>query len=72
MSEVALVHTPASHSQPSSTAWPYSYDTCDIGTLANQTDPTTGGPTAAITSGTTGANDALFVLPQSSLSPVLF
>lgn len=27
--------------------WPYSYDTCDIGTLANQTDPKTNGPPAA-------------------------
>ncbi|GAA5848788.1 hypothetical protein JCM9279_002946 [Rhodotorula babjevae] len=24
--------------------WPYVYDTCDVGTLANQTDPTTGLP----------------------------
>ena len=30
---------------------PYSYDSCDIGTLANQTDPTTGGPTIVTTSG---------------------
>lgn len=27
--------------------WPYSYDSCDIGTLANQTDPVTKGPAAA-------------------------
>lgn len=26
--------------------WPYSYDSCDIGTLKNQTDPETGGPPA--------------------------
>jgi len=26
--------------------WPYSYDSCDIGTLKNQTDPVTGGPPA--------------------------
>lgn len=31
--------------------WPYSYDTCDRGTLINQTDPDGLGPDAAITSG---------------------
>ncbi|KAL8277275.1 hypothetical protein RQP46_010344 [Phenoliferia psychrophenolica] len=36
--------------------WPYSYDACDIGTLPNQTDPTTGGPTAATTTGLVGVN----------------
>ncbi|PWN38585.1 SKN1-domain-containing protein [Meira miltonrushii] len=31
--------------------WPFSYDTCDRGTLINQTDPDGLGPPAAITSG---------------------
>lgn len=37
--------------------WPYSYDTCDRGTLINQTDADGLGPSAAITSGSqTGFN----------------
>lgn len=28
--------------------WPYSYDSCDVGVLHNQTDPETGGPPAAL------------------------
>jgi beta-glucanase (GH16 family) len=31
--------------------WPYSYDSCDIGTLANQTTTDGTGPAAALTSG---------------------
>lgn len=34
--------------------WPYSYDSCDYGTLANQTNPQGTGPEGALTS---GAND---------------
>ncbi|AFR94645.1 glucosidase [Cryptococcus neoformans C23] len=34
--------------------WPYSYDSCDFGTLANQTNPEGTGPKAALTSGTDG------------------
>lgn len=32
--------------------WPYTYDSCDIGTLANQTNVAGTGPDAALTSGT--------------------
>lgn len=31
--------------------WPYSYDSCDYGTLANQTNPEGTGPEGALTSG---------------------
>ncbi|KAL8276891.1 hypothetical protein RQP46_010719 [Phenoliferia psychrophenolica] len=47
--------------------WPYSYDSCDIGTLANQTDPTTGGPNAT-TTGLSSYNYALSYLPGQRLS----
>jgi beta-glucanase (GH16 family) len=32
--------------------WPYTYDSCDIGTLANQTNVAGTGPADALTSGT--------------------
>jgi beta-glucanase (GH16 family) len=34
--------------------WPYTYDSCDVGTLANQTNAGATGPEAALT---TGSND---------------
>lgn len=34
--------------------WPYSYDSCDIGTLPNQTNTAGTGPTAALTTGANG------------------
>lgn len=34
--------------------WPYTYDSCDIGTLANQTNVAGTGPEDALTSGTDG------------------
>ncbi|ORX40279.1 putative beta-glucan synthesis-associated protein SKN1 [Kockovaella imperatae] len=34
--------------------WPYTYDSCDIGTLKNQTEPDGEGPALALTSGNTG------------------
>ncbi|KAL8280352.1 hypothetical protein RQP46_007269 [Phenoliferia psychrophenolica] len=47
--------------------WPYSYEACDIGTLANQTDPTTGGP-SIITTGIPQYYDSLSYLPGQRLS----
>ncbi|KAG0141298.1 hypothetical protein CROQUDRAFT_51909 [Cronartium quercuum f. sp. fusiforme G11] len=48
--------------------WPYSYDTCDIGTLPNQTDPKTGGPPAVTTMGDPYHNNDLSYLPGQRLS----
>ncbi|CAK5273433.1 unnamed protein product [Mycena citricolor] len=45
--------------------WPYSYDSCDVGTLANQTHPG-GGPVAAADTGTN--NGQLSILPGMRLS----
>lgn len=45
--------------------WPYSYDTCDVGTFPNQTD-TSGNPTVAATGGTGGG--PLSFLPGQRLS----
>ena len=45
--------------------WPYSYDTCDLGTFPNQTDKS-GNPTVAATGGTNG--DPLSFLPGQRLS----
>jgi hypothetical protein len=39
--------------------WPYSYDSCDVGTLPNQTYPGTQTPQAALVNGDPGANGAL-------------
>lgn len=36
--------------------WPYAYDACDVGTLANQTYPDGSGPEGALTSGNTVFN----------------
>lgn len=46
--------------------WPYSYDACDVGALANQT--LNGLPLAATTGGDPGANDELSYLPGQRLS----
>ncbi|KAJ7753458.1 glycoside hydrolase family 16 protein [Mycena metata] len=46
--------------------WPYSYDTCDVGTLSNQTLPGNSGPQAALTSGP--QNTELSFLPGQRLS----
>ena len=48
--------------------WPYSYDVCDIGTLANQTDPATGGPDVVTTAGDPYNDDMLSYLPGQRLS----
>ncbi|KIR25912.1 glucosidase [Cryptococcus deuterogattii 99/473] len=46
--------------------WPYSYDSCDYGTLANQTNPQGTGPEGALTS---GANDGpISYLPGQRMS----
>ncbi|KAJ7155157.1 glycoside hydrolase family 16 protein [Mycena filopes] len=48
--------------------WPYSYDTCDVGTLPNQTLPTGLGPQAALTSGGPNKDSELSFLPGQRLS----
>ncbi|KAF8683192.1 Glycoside hydrolase family 16 protein [Rhizoctonia solani] len=48
--------------------WPYSYDSCDVGTLANQTDPKTNGPAAVHTMGDPSNGDELSYLPGQRLS----
>lgn len=47
--------------------WPYSYDSCDVGTLANQTLPG-GGPEAARNSGSSDYGGELSWLPGQKLS----
>ena len=47
--------------------WPYTYDSCDVGTIANQTNPD-GTPAAAQTSGRSGANGILSYLPGQRAS----
>ncbi|KAM0752937.1 glycoside hydrolase family 16 protein [Meredithblackwellia eburnea MCA 4105] len=47
--------------------WPFAYDSCDIGTLPNQTDPA-GGPVAAITSGDPNFGNSLSYQPGQRLS----
>ncbi|KAJ7805406.1 glycoside hydrolase family 16 protein [Mycena olivaceomarginata] len=46
--------------------WPYVYDACDVGTVANQT--LNGGPPAALTSGPEDYNGELSYLPGQRLS----
>ncbi|KAJ7062523.1 beta-glucan synthesis-associated [Mycena amicta] len=46
--------------------WPYSYDTCDVGTLPNQTLPDGSGPAAALDTGAKGTE--LSFLPGQRLS----
>ncbi|KAH0838181.1 glycoside hydrolase family 16 protein [Lanmaoa asiatica] len=46
--------------------WPYSYDSCDVGTVANQTH--NGEPAAALTNGDPGNGDVLSFLPGQRLS----
>lgn len=48
--------------------WPYSYDSCDVGTLPNQTDPKTGGPAAAHTMGDPYNRNELSFLPGQRFS----
>ncbi|CUA76626.1 Beta-glucan synthesis-associated protein SKN1 [Saccharomyces cerevisiae S288c] [Rhizoctonia solani] len=48
--------------------WPYTYDTCDVGTLANQTDPATNLPAAAHVGGTPGAKGEMSYLGGQRLS----
>ncbi|CCO34499.1 Beta-glucan synthesis-associated protein KRE6 AltName: Full=Killer toxin-resistance protein 6 [Rhizoctonia solani AG-1 IB] len=48
--------------------WPYTYDTCDVGTLANQTHPVTNLPAAAHVGGPTGTNGEMSYLPGQRLS----
>lgn len=47
--------------------WPYTYDSCDVGTLPNQTDPS-GNPAAATVNGDPSANGALSYLQGQRLS----
>lgn len=46
--------------------WPYSYDSCDLGTLPNQTNVAGTGPTAALTGGANGG--PLSYLPGQKFS----
>ncbi|KZO89660.1 glycoside hydrolase family 16 protein [Calocera viscosa TUFC12733] len=46
--------------------WPYTYESCDVGTLANQTQ--NGGPPDALTTGDPDWNGALSFLPGQRLS----
>lgn len=48
--------------------WPYVYEECDIGTLANQTDPKTGGPSVTTTAGDPSNGGSLSYLPGQRLS----
>ncbi|KAG6820547.1 hypothetical protein H0H93_015432 [Arthromyces matolae] len=48
--------------------WPYSYDSCDVGTLPNQTYPGTQTPLAAVENGDPENNDELSYLPGQRLS----
>ncbi|KAG6868438.1 hypothetical protein C0993_002757 [Termitomyces sp. T159_Od127] len=48
--------------------WPYSYDSCDVGTLPNQTNPGTQTPPAAVENGDPENNDELSYLPGQRLS----
>lgn len=43
--------------------WPYSYDSCDVGTLPNQTYPGTNTPAAALTGGDPTADGELVCIP---------
>ncbi|KAJ7312591.1 glycoside hydrolase family 16 protein [Mycena albidolilacea] len=48
--------------------WPYSYDTCDVGTLPNQTLPDNSGPQAAFNTGGDNKDAELSFLPGQRLS----
>ncbi|KAJ7020055.1 beta-glucan synthesis-associated [Mycena alexandri] len=48
--------------------WPYSYDSCDVGTLANQTLPDNSGPVAATNTGGANKDAELSFLPGQRLS----
>lgn len=48
--------------------WPYSYDSCDIGTLQNQTYPDKSGPLLALTEGDQYSDGVLSYLPGQRLS----
>ena len=48
--------------------WPYSYDSCDVGTLPNQTYPGTSTPLAALKNGDPGNDGVLVCRPPLSWS----
>lgn len=48
--------------------WPYSYDSCDVGTLPNQTYPGTATPLAAVQHGDPGNQNMLSYQPGQRLS----
>ncbi|KDR65838.1 hypothetical protein GALMADRAFT_260035 [Galerina marginata CBS 339.88] len=48
--------------------WPYTYDSCDVGTLPNQTFPGTSTPVAAIQNGDPQYDNVLSFLPGQRLS----
>jgi beta-glucanase (GH16 family) len=48
--------------------WPYTYDSCDVGTLPNQTDPRTNLPEAAHVGGVNSVHGEMSYLPGQRLS----
>jgi hypothetical protein len=52
--------------------WPYSYDSCDVGTLPNQTHPGTATPLAAVQNGDPKYNGALVRHSASSFRALLY
>ncbi len=59
----------AGYGASSDGTWPYSYSTCDVGTLPNQTYPAPeNGPTAALASGLAGYSGSLSYQPGQRLS----
>jgi beta-glucanase (GH16 family) len=60
-----LVNAHFANPQPQ---WPYSYDTCDVGTLSNQTLPDNSGPQAAFNTGGDNKDAELSFLPGQRLS----
>ncbi|KAF8890771.1 beta-glucan synthesis-associated protein SKN1 [Infundibulicybe gibba] len=48
--------------------WPYTYDSCDVGTLPNQTYPGTATPLAAVQNGDPSNGNVLSYLPGQRLS----
>lgn len=47
--------------------WPFSYDSCDVGTFPNQTYPGTATPEAAVTNGDPANGGVLSYLPGQRL-----
>ena len=50
--------------------WPYSYDSCDVGTLPNQTYPGTSTPLAAVQNGDPGNGNVLVCFVTAILARI--